>query len=339
MLVPKSRNQRVAIVRVRGVGARKVVVRTEDVVVINFMKRFYIFALSICIFASGCASKKSLPSKETDAPRKQAKASFTLSQSKLLDIIKAQEELFSDPNILEMGIHSQSELNSRATRVNSMWKTYFLSNPNDVEALVLYGKFLRKIGKSAMAYETFKQADKLNGSLAVVKQQLSAIEAEEAQVENAFKHIREALDLEPNNPIYLKQTAYIMVVAKKDIVGKIISAEQFDEILTHCYKIPSEQNPTNREAKLRYAQSFYDLHNPDWNTALSLWKEVLEMSSLNLEIQIAKANMARVLVELNRDEEASVLLKDVDASSLQRAKMLLLKEIKSGNSRLEKGVK
>ena len=48
MLVPKSRNQRVAIVRVRGVGARKVVVRTEDVVVINFMKRFYIFALSIC---------------------------------------------------------------------------------------------------------------------------------------------------------------------------------------------------------------------------------------------------------------------------------------------------
>ena len=290
------------------------------------------------MFVFGCSTQKRLPSKDTDV-RKPAKASFTFSQSKLMDIIKAQEELFSDPNILEMGIHSQSELNSRATRVNSMWKTYFLSNPNDVEALVLYGKFLRKIGKSTMAYETFKQADKLNPSIAVVKQQLSAIEAEEAQFEQAFKHIKQALTLEPNNSTYLTQAAYIIVGGKKHIVGKFISPEDFDEMLVRCYKIPSQQNPKNRAAKLRYAQSFYDLHKPDWQKALAVWNEVLDMSSLNIERQVAKANIARVLVELNRDDEAEKILNDVNAQSLQRAKQLLLKEIKSArNSRLEKSV-
>ncbi len=301
-----------------------------------------------CAFALfGCASNdKRLPSKENDAQAmslKQASSgiSYTLAEKKLLDILRLQDDLFSDPNINAMGTFSQAELKTKAMRIEAQWKAFFLENPENVNAFVLYGKFLRKIGQDAKAYATFKQADLLDGKIAVVKQQLSAIEAESGSVKEAYFHICEALSLSQGDNVFLTQKAFIMVLGKNTLISEgVISKRDFDEQLGKCYREISQKNPDDRTAKIRYAQSFYDLFEPDWNKALSIWEEILKTSSLRIERQTALANIARVLVELNRDEEARKILEQVDAPNLQRAKKLLIVELdKSSNADLKNSKK
>ncbi len=283
------------------------------------------------IILCSCSSRKQLPSKDDDTHVYNVSSgnSYTLGERKILDIIKLQEDLFADPNINNMGNFAYSELQTKAMRIESMWRTYFIENPNDVSALIIYGKFLRRIGQEEKAYETFVHADSINPSIAVVKQQLSALEAEQGLSKKAFLHIKDALAIAPDNPIYLKQCAYILIMAKTNLINEnVLSFTEFDKILSRCYQRIHEQNPNDKAEKIRYAQSFYDLFKPDWQKALSLWNEILQESTLNIERQTAFANIARVLVELNRDAEAEDILKNVDAKNLQHAKKMLLSEIK-----------
>ena len=292
--------------------------------------RYVICTFITCFFVLSCSTGKKLPSAKDDLKHQQKRSlnSFTLGERKILDIIKLQDDLFADPNINNMGAFAHSELQTKALRIEAMWRTYFLENPNDYSALILYGKFLRRIGQSEKAYNAFLKADNIEPNIPVVKQQLSALEAEDGQVAKAFKHIKQALAMDPNNQTYLTQTAYILVAGKNKLAnGLVLSNKEYDTLLTDCYKVIYQQNPSDKEAKIRYAQSFYDLFEPDWQKALSLWNEILEVSALNHERQMVKANIARVLVELNRDAEAEEILKSVNAENLQRAKRLLLKEI------------
>ncbi len=333
----------------RAVVALAVAVRAEVVaaVVANFDMKFSL--ANFCVFCAcafafgvvGCASssEKHLPSRELDSARAPISGgnSYTLSEKKLLDILKQQDALFADPNINSMGTFSQAELKTKALRIESQWKAYFMDNPEDVKALVLYGKFLRRIGQDSKAYATFKQADNLDGRIAVVKQQLSALEAEVGSVKEAYGHICQALALGGDERVFLTQKAYIMVVGKRTLVSSgVLSPKEFDKQLAHCYSAIAEKNPDKLDVQLRYAQSFYDLFEPDWNKALSIWQEVLRLSALNIERQIAQANIARVLIELNRDAEARQILENVTAPSLERAKKLLIKELdKTSNSGLK----
>ncbi len=312
------------------------------------------FAVSAvaALVCGACVSQKTLPSRDTDAAGGSVAAarssrgsaevagcnSYTFAQRRILDILKAQDDLFSDPNIGANNELADAELLTKAMRVNSLWKTFFLDNPDDFEAHVLYGKFLRRIGQPDRAYETFKRADELRPDTPVVLQQLSALEAESGETVKAFGHVRAALAAEPRNAVFLLQCAYIMVLGKNEITGegKLLSPAEFDALLSACYRKIAEQNPDDRAAKVRYAQSFYDLFAPDWQKALSIWRELEESASLNLERQTARANIARVLVELGRDPEAEQILQTVDAPSLVRAKTLLLREIKQAGGSREK---
>ena len=50
---------------------------------------------------------------------------------------------------------------------------YIGENSNDTHALLLYGKFLRKVGQNEHALSYFLRADSINPKLAVVKQQIA----------------------------------------------------------------------------------------------------------------------------------------------------------------------
>lgn len=288
----------------------------------------------IAVFLSACSGVdedvSAARAKASSAANREGRAdSWTLSQRRLLDIVALQNDLFADPNAdsLDGGALAEAALRTKAMRIDSLWKTYFLDFPDDSEALIIYGKFLRRIGRRDSAYDAFKRAAALAPDAAVAYQQMSALEAESGMSAEAFAHIRAALKIEPDNEVYLRQTAYILVLAKKELVGRGLSTREFDALLSRCYRRIFEKNPADKDAKLRYAQSFYDLFEPDYARALALWREIRRDSALNIDRQTASANIARVLVELNRDAEAEAVLREVDLPQLMRAKKLLLSEI------------
>ena len=91
--------------------------------------------------------------------------------------------------------NAEAALRTKAMRIDSLWKTYFLDFPDDSDALIIYGKFLRRIGRRDSAYDAFKRAAALAPDAAVAYQQMSALEAESGMSAEAFAHIRAALKI------------------------------------------------------------------------------------------------------------------------------------------------
>lgn len=321
-------------------------------VLTKIRRRISVAALPVCAAAlAGCAAEKHLPTKAEDdsssatvsAPAKAARQtsnSYTMAQRRLLDIVELQDDLFADPNIDGFGEKSHAQLLTKASRIDSLWRSYILDFPEDVQALVIYAKFLRRTGRENAAYEMFKRADALDPKLAVVKQQLSAMDAEAGEIANALARIRQALEIEPENPAYLRQCAYLLAGAKRKILeDELLSPAQFDALLRCCHEVPYRKNPADRQLKIRYAQSFYDMCAPDYAEALELWRQIFDSAALNIDKQTAAANIARVLVELNRDAEALEYLKLVDIPALERPKRLLLNEIQRAKNSAQKAQK
>lgn len=210
-------------------------------------------------------------------------------------------------------------------RLNSLWSEYLLINPNDADALIIHGKYCRAIGDYKSAYESFQKADLLDDNLAVVKQQLAALEGEDGNFEKSYAHLKSAIALAPDVSIYHKQMGQLLILYKEDLIKSgVLSRESWNREFSDSYAKASALNPKSSELKWAYAQSFYDLDNADWQKALKIWDELLKDSNFILEKETINANRARVLIELYKDSEAHEVLKTVTHPDLQRAKMSML---------------
>ena len=92
-----------------------------------------------------------------------------MADQKMIKILNMQEELFS----IENQHLSKDELTRKAQDLVVKYESYLSDNPSDVTALLLFGKFLRKVGQDDHALGIFLEADSVNPKLAVVKQQIA----------------------------------------------------------------------------------------------------------------------------------------------------------------------
>ncbi len=251
---------------------------------------------------------------------------FSFSQKKLLDIIREQERFIG--RVKEHSNMPRHDVLTTANRINSLWNGYLGDNPEDAEALVIYSKFLRFIGDRERSYSTAKKADSINPNMPSAKECMAAYEAESGMYKDAYGNICKAIGLNPKISVYYRQKAQIIMVYRARMISaKFADRERLDAELLECYRKVCELEPKNARAKWQYAQAFYELQKADWNAALELWDEIEKESALNLDLQTARANKARVLVELGRDSEAEKLLSGIDLPALQNAKSMLLGEI------------
>lgn len=271
-----------------------------------------------------------------DAPRPdRSEYAYTLSQKKLLDIIEEQDRFFE--RIRGKSRMSRSDALSLKSKIDALWAEYLAEFPDDVDALVLNGKFLRATGDDELSYKQFSHADALSPNLPVVKQQLANYEAEHGLAKHAYDNIRAAVSLAPENSVYRLQLAQLILFFREELIAKHgFSQAALDAELAQSYARAAELEPENGEIRKKYALSFYDVGRADWNEALRQWDIVLEkFSPLNIDKQTAKANRARVLVELGRDAEAREVLKTIDAPALQADKRKLLEIIDSAKNGAE----
>ena len=270
-------------------------------------------AVGLCACSTGNASRPD-----------RSEYTYTLSQKKLLDIIEEQDRFFE--RIRGKSRMSHSDALSLKSKIDSLWAEYLAEFPDDVDALVLNGKFLRATGDDELSYKQFSRADTLSPNLPVVKQQLANYEAEHGLAKHAYDNMRAAVSLAPENSVYRLQLAQLILVFREELIARHgFSQDALDAELAQSYARAAELEPENGEIRKKYALSFYDLGRADWNEALRQWNIVLEkFSPLNIDKQTALANKARVLVELGRDADAREILKKVDAPALQADKRKLL---------------
>ena len=299
-------------------------------------------ALLLAVLASAlcaCSGVEKEPLPRAPAPVVRSKpareANFSLSQRKLLEIISEQNRFFERSG--RNTAMSKNDSVSLQRKIESLWAEYLIDNPRDADALIIYGKFLRSTGENSRAYAAFKKADSIDGEIAVVKQQMATYEAEEGIWREAYADMKKAVELEPDNPVYLTQLAQLILIFRQVMMndGGYEQADLDAEMIS-CYARAAELQPDSVQAQRNYALAFYDVGKADWNAALAQWEKVLSMAELNLEKQTALTNKARVLIELNRDGEAEEVLEGVTLPALLKPKMALISIVKKAKKEREK---
>ena len=282
---------------------------------------FHLVLLSIC---QALPLTFAFPAPES----KTANEPITLSSQKLGRIIDKQIRFFELSG--NEGKRNNTELTRKAQEIVSDYEVYLDENPKDTNALILYGKFLRKVGQEQHAVEYFLEADSINPKLAVVKQQLANYLIEEGRPVDAFPFLIMTIELAPRQPDYHFHLGnFLFLFEEKLVQEKIISKDRAGSFMHKSFRQAAKLAPTNFDYQLRYAQSFFDYPDSGKQEALEAWsrldREFTERS--NTEKDYFKLCKARVLLELNRKSDAMTLLKSVSSSALDSAKKSLILQL------------
>lgn len=308
----------------------------------KFFGFFRIGILFVALAFSSCASDRAKvkPQEAIHDPNDPLSSlnidpNQTLSEKKLIEILRRQKLFFDRIDAgSKMSAH---DVITEKRRIASLWDEYLINNQKDVNALILYGKFCRTVGDAARAYSAFAQADSLDPSIGIVKQQMAAYEAETGLYEQAMSHMKDAIELSPKSSIYHLQYAQIIMLFREEMVasGKFKQSE-LDDLMIKSYASAVKLEPRNAALRREYALAFYELGKADWNEALAQWKTILGSCATYSEKQLAQLNIARVLMELHRDDEAEKVLALIDEDSLVPQKLLLMGEINRAKTETKK---
>jgi len=204
------------------------------------------------------------------------------------------------------------------------------SSPDYAPAYVSYGLMLNRTGNRDASNAIFLKADELDPMVPVVKNQLGNYMAEEGKYKEALGFFMLARDLATEEPLYQYQIGNLLVGYRRHFVddGLYTSEEIDDAIINHSQKA-YHLNPGEIGYKMRYAQAFFDVDNPDWETALVTWQELYQAAGSEYEKQVVRLYTARVRLEMKHHTAARKLLKQVDHPSLDESKDSLLQTINS----------
>jgi len=220
------------------------------------------------------------------------------------------------------------EIELRIKEIDEAYKDYIERYPRSTFGQILYGKFLRKIDRPDDAYAVFLDIHEDNPDIPVVNQHLALFASEIGDFKVAYKYFEKAIELDPSQALYYYQLGEFLYTYKMELMkNHILSISEIEEKMVSCFQKAHELNRENRDFHVRWAESYFDKFNPDWNSVLKIWDELLETSQNLFEREVLQLQKVRVLLELKRYPEANEILKSVSDPSLAETKEKLTRQI------------
>jgi tetratricopeptide (TPR) repeat protein len=221
-----------------------------------------------------------------------------------------------------------AERDRRAQAIHDQYYFYIVNYPADVNAIVLYGKLLTRIGLPDLAYEAFRHADQLDPNLAVVKQQLANHLAETGQYAPALEFLRRAVALAPAEPLYHYQIGELLnIYYTHFIAGKIFTQAGLNQTMEAEFARAAALAPQEPGFAWRHAECFYDMIAPDWNAALAAWSDLAQHTTNPTLLEMIRLHRARALLELGRLAEARALVVQPVAAALEASRAELARRL------------
>ena len=245
---------------------------------------------------------------------------------RLFDIAAKEEAIYkriaADPNF-----YSDADIERRVIELIEAYENYLENTSDDLEALILYGKLLRRAGDSETAFQVFLRADQLNPKLAVVKQQIGTYLAEKGKSKAALLYYQQAVEYEPDSAVYnfsLGQLLYRFCDEFDN--AEIYTRDAIDRAMIKAFSNAVLLHPESFDYYIRLGAAYNDQASPDWEAALRHWQKPNQTFKESYQIEIIHLHAARVLGKLGRHEEARKLAESVNHSALQKSKQEVLEE-------------
>lgn len=222
----------------------------------------------------------------------------------------------------------QAEKERRVKTLLTRYEALLRDNPDDLAALLLYGKFLRAVGDRELAFKIFMRADRVSPALPVVKHQLGAHLAENGDYAAALPLLRRAVELAPKEARYRYDFAEFLALAGEALVsGNHLSRVGRDRLMLENFAAAANLKPAEAGYRWRFAESFLDVEKPDPAAALAAWEAIARDTKTDAEKEVVALHRARWLIDLARTDEARPLIRASRAPSLDATRRRLLDRI------------
>jgi tetratricopeptide (TPR) repeat protein len=265
----------------------------------------------------------------TSAPAAQSES---LAERTLRQIAERQKELLTQAEKQGDKLDAES-FRAQAQTIVHDYDLLLADNQSFAAGYAAYGYFLGKVGMRKESIGMLLKANQLDPDIPLVKNQIGNFLAEEGKPIEAAQYFLAAIKLAPNEPLYHYQLGTLLTEARDTFLksGEWTRAA-VDEAMHRAFQKASELAPDRFEFAYRYAESFYDLENPDWAAALKAWAALEERAQTPIERQTMRLHAANILIKTSQLEHAKALLDTVTVPELQAQKQKLLVQLEPAKS-------
>jgi tetratricopeptide (TPR) repeat protein len=200
--------------------------------------------------------------------------------------------------------------------------------PSFAPGYVTYGMLLGKVGMRRESTAMLLKANQIDSDIPLVKNQLGNYLAEEGEPVEAANYFISAVRLAPNEPLYHYQLGTLLFEARDSFLksGQWTRA-QIDQNMQDAFKHAAELAPGNVGFAYRYAQSFYELAEPNWDEALKVWGAMEDQAAPGLEKETLRLHAANISIKQKKFDHVRVLLNTVTDERLKAQKQKLLDQL------------
>ncbi len=196
-------------------------------------------------------------------------------------------------------------IDQRLAPVKKAYQEFLREHPRHVSARLAYGSFLYETLDEELGVEQWEKAREIDPKNAAAWNNLANHYGHRGPVAKAFEYYSQAIELKPDESVYLQNLATTTYVFRKDAMEffKTGEKEVFDRSL-ELYRKALKLDPKNFPLATDYAQSYYGIKPLRTKEALAAWKYALEIANDDLERQGVYLHLARVELNSGMFDEA-----------------------------------
>ena len=248
----------------------------------------------------------------------------TMAEQRLKEIAEHQKAVLADA-ANERDTPDDPELKARVNQIVHEYESLLRDNPDFAAGYASYGYMLWKVGARKEAVAILLKANQLDPDIALVKNELGNYLAEEGKPMEALNYFLAAIRLEPGEPLYHYQLGTLLYEAQDDFLRSgEWTRDALDHSMQQAFKTAAQLAPDRIEFTYRYAESFYDMKDPDWAEAMRVWGGLEAHAQSDIERQTMRLQEANVLIYMGRAADAGRVLDTVTDPKLDAQKQKLV---------------
>lgn len=284
------------------------------------------FALASCALAAGLPLRADDPPKASE-PEPAPGQTETMPERTLKQIAERQNTLLEDA--ARQGKQLDEEgLRSQLQDLCHDYELLLRDSPKFAPGYAAYGYLLSKVGMDKEALGVLQKADRLDPNIPLVKNQIGNCLAETGRPLEAVAYFLAAIRLDPKEPLYHYQLGTLLHEAGPDFIRSgEWTRDSVEHAMHEAFRRAAELAPERIEFTYRYAESFYDVRDPDWDEALKLWSRLEEQAQTPVERETMRLQAANVLIRQGKLDHARALLAAVTLPALDAQKQKLVAQL------------
>jgi tetratricopeptide (TPR) repeat protein len=241
----------------------------------------------------------------------------TMAEHRLTEVSEHQKALFSDAAAQGKALDNAA-FQTQIEQLTREYESLLRDNPQFAAGFASYGYMLWKVGLRKQAVAILLKANQMDPNIPLVKNELGNYLAEDGKPLQAVNYFLAAIKLQPKEPLYHYQLGTLLCEARDEFLKSgEWTRDSVDHAMHEAFRNAAELAPDRIEFTYRYAESFYDMGDPDWQAALKAWQGLEARAKSDLERQTMRLHEANVLIYMGRPDQARKVLGTVTEPALE----------------------